>query len=82
MAKKQKDQKSILANVLMDTLEVALYGGIPATGVVALIALLSEDVPTIAKYGSYLGVFVNMVIFAVKRYIAYFRGDKELKFEV
>lgn len=75
---KEKLRKSLLG-ALFDTGRVLAYSGLPATGVIAFLAVVQQDIEGLARYSPYIASGVNLVAFYVKRVYDYYTGRKELK---
>lgn len=86
MASKELDKKEALKQAFWDTLDVALWAGIPATGIAGLLLSLSKiieeafevQVSGFVALIPYFGPIFNTGIFFVKRYREYVTGKKEL----
>ena len=82
MASKSKKKKittrQALAASAWDTLQVVMYSGVPATGVIVLVNTMSTDVPSIAKYAPYIATTINVIIFYIKRAMEYIQCKREL----
>ena len=79
-SKKQEKitMKQALAASFWDTLQVLMYSGIPATGVIVFINTLAYDVPTIARYAPYIASLINVLVFYFKRTLEYLKNKREL----
>lgn len=70
--------KQALIAGLWDLVNVVFYAGLPATGVIVFINLVTQDLPDIAKYAPYIATAINMIAFYVKRVLDYMNGKREL----
>lgn len=75
MAQKEKSLKESLRLALWDTLEVALWAGIPATGVAAYLELFQQDVPQIAAYAPIIAAGINLIAYFLKRLVGHKRNQ-------
>lgn len=60
---------------LWDTLEVALWTGVPASGVSVYLELAKEDLPEVAKYSALIAAGINTVVYFLKRLVGYKKGQ-------
>lgn len=83
MANKTKKNKKVTIRqaayaALWDTIQVAIYSGVPATGVIVFINTLAYDVPTIARYAPYIASGFNVASFGLKRFFEYYMKKRDL----
>lgn len=68
------DIKKALENALWDTLDVALWVGIPATGVSGLLLILGEQYPVVVTLSPYIAGLINIIVYFLKRLVYYKKG--------
>lgn len=78
MLKVSEKTKKILYATLWDTVDVALWSGAPATGVVAFLELIGKDFPAIVAYSPYIATLINIIGFFVVRFRDYQKGKRKL----
>lgn len=77
--KKRVSLKRAMILALLDTVDVVLYSGVPATGVVVYLEMFQEGIPELAKYGPYIASLINVAIFWLKRTREYYVGIRKPK---